>query len=63
MQFQASQGKKDCKNPHFNDQKLGMVAHTCHSSYGGKCKTGGSWSRLAWAKVRPYLPEQKEMEV
>jgi hypothetical protein len=40
---------------HLNrKKKLGMVAHTCHSSEGRKCKIGGlqwAWERIA----KPYL--------
>jgi hypothetical protein len=38
-----------------------MVVHTCHPSNGKKHKIGQSQSRLAWAKVRPYLKNNQSM--
>jgi hypothetical protein len=35
------------------------VAHTCHSTYGGKLKIGGLWSRLVWAKSKTYLQKHR----
>jgi hypothetical protein len=42
--------KKPFKNSYF--QKLGVVAHAYHSSYGRKSKIGRSCSRLGWAKSK-----------
>jgi ribosomal protein L31 len=39
----ASQQKK---------KKLKVVVQACHPSFSGKCKIGGSKSRLTWAKKR-----------
>jgi hypothetical protein len=37
---------------HLNEEKLGMVASTCHTSDGGKHEIGGFWSRLACSKSK-----------
>jgi hypothetical protein len=55
--FQANLSKR-FRRPHLNrkKKKLGMVFHACHPSICGKQKnTRGLWSRLPWAKARPYL--------
>jgi hypothetical protein len=38
-----------------------MVAYACPASYGVKYKTGGLWSRLAWAKSE-ILPQKHPEE-
>jgi hypothetical protein len=38
--------------PYFNE-KLGLVVHACHTSYGGTHNIGGLLFRLAWAKANP----------
>jgi hypothetical protein len=57
---------KNVHRLHLNGKKLGVMAYTCHSSKDRKCKIGGLWSRLAWAKDKttlfPNKPEQKELE-
>jgi hypothetical protein len=52
LRFEVNPDKKLAR-PYLNRKKLGMVACTCHPSYGRKLKIGGSRSRLARAKVRP----------
>jgi hypothetical protein len=48
--------QKTFARPHLNGKKLGLVAQTCHPSYDGKYKLGGSWSRLTWTKeTRAYF--------
>jgi hypothetical protein len=37
---------------------LGVIAHTCHSSSGGKLKIGESWSRPVWEKSKTLSPKQ-----
>jgi hypothetical protein len=44
MQKKKKKEKRCCKS-------LGVVAHTCHPSYGVKPKTGGLWYRLAQEKI------------
>jgi hypothetical protein len=57
--FQASPQKKKKKfvRPHLKRKKLDMVMCTYHSSYSGKGKIGGSWSRPAWAKGKTLAPK------
>jgi hypothetical protein len=52
---QPRQKKKVCEIPISTEKKLGMVAYACDPSYGREHKTGGLWSRAAWAKVRHCL--------
>jgi hypothetical protein len=49
--FKISLGKKVFE-AHLNRKILGVVAHTCHPSYSGKLKIGGSWSRIGWTKKK-----------
>jgi hypothetical protein len=37
-------------------EKFDMVGCTCHPSYGGKPKIGGSWFRPAWANNENLSP-------
>jgi hypothetical protein len=56
--FQASLGKKwaeSLEDPISTEIKLGVVAQTCHPSYGRNPKLGGSPSRVALLKGRPHL--------
>jgi hypothetical protein len=39
------------------ERKVGMGAHAFPSSNGRKCKIGGLWSRLAWAKSETLSPK------
>jgi hypothetical protein len=50
---QGQPGQK-VSQTHLN-QYLGSGAHLCHPSYIRKLKTEGSWPRLTWQKVNPYL--------
>jgi hypothetical protein len=43
--------------PTSTENKLGMMAHTCHLSIGGKPKIGGSWNRPDWAKHETLSPK------
>jgi hypothetical protein len=47
---------REFARPHLN-QYLGAVVSTCHPSYHGKHKIGGSWSKQARAKefMRPHV--------
>jgi hypothetical protein len=38
-------------------EKLGMVAHACHPSNGGKHKIGGSQSKVALANSKTLSPK------
>jgi hypothetical protein len=38
-------------------KKVGVVACTCHPSISEKSKTGGLYSRLAWAKSEILFPK------
>jgi hypothetical protein len=49
------QVKKKFARPHLNGKELGVMVHACRPSDGKKHKIGESRSRLAWAKMRPYL--------
>jgi hypothetical protein len=49
-------GKKVCETP-YQQKNLGVVACTCHPSYGRKIKIGRSQSRLAWAKSTTLFPK------
>jgi hypothetical protein len=46
---QDSPGQK-VGDTHYNEEKVGVVAHVCHSSSSGKLKIGGSRSTLTWSK-------------
>jgi hypothetical protein len=51
-------GKKSfCTPSQSREGKLGIVVHTCHTSYHGKHKIKGLWSRLAKAKSKSLSPK------
>jgi hypothetical protein len=53
---QGQSGQKLCKTP-SQQKKSGSVVCDCHSSDGGKPKTGVSWSRLVWAENKTLSPK------
>jgi hypothetical protein len=56
LQFVATLGKK-FERPCLSGEKMGVVAHACQPSYGGKCKIGRPWFKLSWAKIKTFSPK------
>jgi ribosomal protein L31 len=59
VRFEASSGKKvhETHSSTEKKKKLDLMMHTCHPSYFGNFKIGGSWSRPAWAKSGTLSPK------
>jgi hypothetical protein len=51
MMVSGQPGQKSFQDATSMGKKLGMVAHACHPSEGGKHKIGGLPSRQAWTKT------------
>jgi hypothetical protein len=59
VQGQAGGRVKNVHKTPSQQRRLGMMAHTCHSSYGRKCKIEGWQYSCPEEKVRPYVQRRK----